>query len=96
MSTKEDLRPITFLKTRAAELIEQVNATRRPVVITQKGEPRGVLQDVESYDQMRRAIGLLKLIAQGEDDVRAGRTVPHDRVFAELRSRLKRRERKHG
>lgn len=88
MSLKEDIRPLSALETRAAELLAQVAETRRPVVITEDGKPRGVLQDIESYEQARRALGLLKLLAQGEDDVRAGRTVPQDEVFAELRRRL--------
>ncbi len=85
MSIKEDIRPVTFMKSRAADLLEQINRTHRPVIITQNGEPRGVLQDPESYERMRRAIGVLKLLAQGEDDIRARRTVHQDRVFARLR-----------
>lgn len=93
MNMKEDIRPVTFLKGRAADLLEQINTTRRPVIITQNGEPRGVLQDPESYERMQRAVGILKLIAQGEEDVRAGRVMPQARVFSRLRSRL---EKRHG
>ena len=96
MSLKEDIRPITYLKNRTADLLEQVNQTRRPVVITQNGEPRGVLQDPDSYERMRRAIGLLKLIAQGEEDIRSGRTLPQHEVFAHLRKQLRARRQKHG
>ncbi len=88
MRAKEDIRPVTYLKGRAADLLAQINATRRPVIITQNGEARAVLQDPESYEQMRRAIGLLKLISQGEEDVRAGRTVSQQSVFASLRKTL--------
>jgi len=94
MSLKEDIRPVTYLKARAAELLAQVNETRRPVVITQNGEPRGILQDPESFERMRRAIGILKLLAQGEEDFRAGRTVPQRHVFAQLRKRLQAEARK--
>jgi prevent-host-death family protein len=89
---KEDLRPVTYLKSKAADLLEQINTTHRPVVITQNGEARAVLQDPESYEQMRRAIGLLKLVAQGETDVQAGRTVAADDVFIRLRKTLTARE----
>ena len=51
-------------------------------------ELEGAPQDVESYEQTQRAIGLLKLLAQGEEDVRAGRTVPQDEVFTRLRQRV--------
>ena len=88
MKMKEDIRPVTYLKSKAADLLEQINVTHRAVVITQNGEARAVLQDPESYEQMRRAIGLLKLVAQGETDVQAGRTVAADAVFTRLRKTL--------
>lgn len=88
MRMKEDIRPVTYLKSRAADLLAQINATHRPVVITQNGEARAVLQDPESYEQMRRAIGVLKLVAQGDADVQAGRTMAADAVFAGMRKKL--------
>jgi prevent-host-death family protein len=88
MKLKEDIRPVTYLKSSAADLLAQINATHRPVVITQNGTARAVLQDPESYEKMRRAIGLLKLIAQGESDVQAGRTTAADKVFAGVRAKL--------
>jgi prevent-host-death family protein len=81
MSIEQDIRPITYLKAKAADLLNQVNETRRPVIITQNGEPRAVLQDPQSYEAMRSALGLLKLIAEGEDDLRAGRSRSQDEVF---------------
>ena len=89
MNTKEDIRPVTYLKSRAADLLEQINTTHRPVIITQNGEARGVLQDPETYDRMRTAIGLLKLIAQGEEDVRAGRLIDQDSLFDRIETGLK-------
>jgi len=88
---EEDVKPVTFMKTRAAELLRQVSENRRPVVITQSGEPRGVLMDFTSYQELRQATLLLRLLAQGEAEVRARKTVAQDRVFSDLRSRLKQR-----
>jgi prevent-host-death family protein len=88
MNTRKDIRPVTFLKARTAELLEQINVDRRPVVITQNGEARAVMLDPESYDSLRRAGGLLKLLAQGEVDVRAGHTKPQVQVFDDLDSEL--------
>ena len=84
MSMDKDIRPITYLKTRAADLLRQVNETRRPVIITQNGEPKGVLQDPQSYESMRNALGLLKLIAQGEEDVRKGHVRSQEEVFSRV------------
>ncbi len=88
MRLSEDIKPVTYMKSRAAELLKTVGETRRPVVITQNGEPKGVLLDVDSYQELRDAVLLLKLAAQGEADVQAGRTVPQSEVFRDLRARL--------
>jgi len=89
MNISRDIKPVTYLKSRAADLLKQINETHRPVVITQNGEPRGVLQDPESYENMRTAIGLLKLISQGEKDIRDGRSKPQAKVFAEIENTLR-------
>ena len=92
MSLEEDIRPVTYLKNNAAALLSQVSETHRPVVITQNGEPKAVLQDTESYQQMRRALGVLKLLAQGEEDARAGRLTPHDEVLDDITAQLNARK----
>lgn len=88
MNITEDIRPITYLKSKAADLLKQINETHRPVVITQNGEPRAVLQDPKSYENMRNAIGILKLISQGEEDIRNGKYKPEAEVFMEIEEAL--------
>ena len=88
MRLRAEIQPVTALKTGAARLLRAVNETRRPVVITQSGEPKGVLLDFETYQELREATILLKLIAQGEMDVRARRTLSQDEVFRTVRARL--------
>jgi prevent-host-death family protein len=89
MRLKEDIKPVAFLKTRAEDLLEQVNESRRPVVITENGEAKAVVLDIESYEALRDATLLLRIAAQGEADLQAGRILPQDEVFARIRSRLK-------
>ncbi len=89
MNISKDIKPITYLKSKAPDLLKQINETHRPVVITQNGEPRAVLQDPKSYENMRNAIGILKLLSQGEEDVRRGKTKSPEEVFAPLESMLK-------
>jgi prevent-host-death family protein len=91
MNIIDDIKPVTYLKSRAADLLNQINETHRPVIITQNGEPRAVLQDPESYENMRNAIGILKLVSQGETDVRNGRTKSQESMFNEIGSELKAR-----
>jgi prevent-host-death family protein len=89
MNISKDIKPITYLKSRAPDLLKQINETHRPVVITQNGEPRAVLQDPQSYENMRNAIGILKLLSQSEEDVRQGKTKTQEEVFANIESILK-------
>jgi len=91
MSINEDIRPITYLKSRAADLLKQVNETRRPVVITQNGEPRAVIQDPKSYESMRNALGLMKLIAQGEEDIRKGKVRSPKDVFSRTKKAIEKK-----
>ena len=88
MSLKTDIRPITYLKSKAADLLKQVNETHHHVVITQNGEPRAVLQDPASFEEMRNALTLLKMIYQSEEAIRKGETTSNEEVFKELDQRL--------
>ena len=89
MNMKTDIKPVTFLKAKAADLLKQINETHRPVIITQNGEPKAVLQDPESYENMRNAIGILKLISQGEEEIRCGKSKSQGEVFEGIETMLK-------
>lgn len=91
MNITNDIKPITYLKSRAADLLKQINDTHRPVIITQNGEPKAVLQDPQSYEDMRNAIGILKLVSQGEADIRNGATKNQDAVFDNLEKILQKK-----
>ena len=84
MNLKTDIRPVSFVKTNAAEMLRQINETKNPIVITQNGEARGVLIDPESYQHMRDALGMMKLIERAEHDVRTGHTEQHDDLLRRL------------
>lgn len=89
MDILNDVKSITYLKARAADVLKQINKTHRPVVITQNGEPKAILQDPRSYEDMRSALGLLKLVAQGEDDVKRGQVKSQEEVFAYIEKEIK-------
>jgi prevent-host-death family protein len=89
MNISTDIKPVTYLKARAADLLKQINETHRPVVITQNGKPKAVLQDPKSYENMRNAIGILKLISQGEADLRTGNVKSQEDVFKDIEISLK-------
>ncbi len=88
MSIETDIRPVTYLKSKASDLLKQVNDTHRHVVITQNGEPRAVLQDTASFEETKRALTLMKLIHQSEEAIRQGHVTSHKEVFSELNERF--------
>ena len=82
MRLKNDVKSVQDLERDASGLVREVAEQGRTVAIVQDGEARAVLMDVESYDRMRSAVALLKIIAQGEADVAAGRLVSQEEAFA--------------
>ena len=67
-------------KTNAAEMLKRVNETHNPIVITQNGEAKAVLVDTESYQDMRNSLGILKLLSEGEKDIKNRNVRPQDNV----------------
>ncbi|MFQ5686592.1 MAG: type II toxin-antitoxin system prevent-host-death family antitoxin [Candidatus Scalindua sp.] len=92
MKIATDIKPVSYLKSKSADLLKQINETHRPVIITQNGEPKAVIQDPKSYENMRNAIGMLKLISQGEEDIKKGKTRTQEEVFEKLETLLKKRK----
>jgi prevent-host-death family protein len=78
MKLESNIRPISYVKTHAAEMLEQINETQNPIVITQNGVARGVLLDTRSYQEMVDAMGILKVLSQSEHDVERGKTLSHE------------------
>ena len=89
MNITSDIKSVTYLKSKAADLLNQINETHRPIIITQNGDARAVLQDPISYENMRNAIGILKLISQGEADIRKGKVKSQNDVFNDIEVKLK-------
>ncbi len=83
----ECIKPVTYMKTNAVDMMSFVNDRKEPMIITQDGESRAVLMDIESYEEMKNAFNMLKMIQISDKDVAAGRTKNANQVFAELRSK---------
>jgi prevent-host-death family protein len=81
------IKPISYLKAHAAEIVRNLGDGGEPFVITQNGEAKAVLQDIESYEQFQETAALLKIIALGKREIGDGRTEPADRAIKRLRER---------
>jgi prevent-host-death family protein len=88
INLKEDIRPISYIKTHAADMLKYINDNKNPIIVTQNGEARGVLLDVESYQNMINALSLMKLIQISENSIGEGELHQNKDVFAELRKNI--------
>lgn len=87
MKLADRVRPISYLKAHAPEIVRDLAAGGGPLVVTVRGEARAVLQDIASYERQQETLALLKLLALSQQDVEAGRVRPAAEVFAEVRRR---------
>lgn len=81
------IKSISYLKANAAEVLDQLAAKREPLVITQNGEAKAVMQDVASYDETQETLALLKILALGNREIEEGKVKPIAEVVNRLRSK---------
>lgn len=87
MRYSAQVKPISYLKANAAEVLTHLSEQREPLIITQNGEAKAVLQDVASFEETQEQLALLKILALGNQDVEAGRVKPILDVVARLRAK---------
>ena len=88
MKSKEDIKRISYIKSHAADVLKHVNKTHRPLYVTQNGEAKAVLLDTESYEKMTDALAIMKIVAQGEKDVRDGKVMRQEDFFSLMDKKL--------
>lgn len=84
MKYSTQVKPISYLKSHAAEIVTTLTQTREPMLITQNGEAKLVVMDVQSYEDQEQAIALLQLLAHGRKEIEEGRITPAAEVFAQI------------
>lgn len=87
MKLSRQIRPISYLKAHAAEIVRNLAEQQEPMVITQNGEAKVVIQDIESYEQTQHTMALLKILALGMRQVEEGNVLPAEDVIKRLRER---------
>ncbi len=88
MKLSSRIKPISYLKAHAAEIVRNLGEQREPLVITQNGEAKVVMQDIESYEQTQETMALLKILALGTRQIEEGKVQPAEDVIKRLRERL--------
>jgi prevent-host-death family protein len=89
INLKEDIKPISYIKTNAADMIDYINDHKNPIIVTQHGEARGVLLDVESYQNMVNALSIMKLIQISEKAIQENKVYDNKDVFSALRTKIR-------
>jgi len=87
MKLSSQIKPISYLKAHAAEIVRNLGEQREPLVITQNGEAKVVMQDIESYEQTQETMALLKILALGTRQIEEGKVQPAEDVIKRLRER---------
>jgi prevent-host-death family protein len=87
MRYSTQIRPISYLKANAAEVLRTLAEEREPLVITQNGEARAVLQDVASYEETQETLALLKILALGNREIEEGSYAPVAEAVERIRTR---------
>jgi len=87
MKLSSQIKPISYLKAHAAEIVRNLGEQREPLVITQNGEAKVVIQDIESYEQTQETMALLKILALGTRQIEEGKVQPAEDVIKRLRER---------
>ncbi len=87
MKLSDQIKPISYLKAHAAELVRNLSSQAEPLVITQNGEAKAVMLDIKTYEQTQETMALLKMLALGQRQIEEGKVQPAGEVINRLRER---------
>ncbi len=87
MKFSNNIRPISYVKTHASEIVSNLSETMDTIVITQNGEAKAVLQDIHSYEQAQDTLAMLKIIAQSRKDLDQGKIKPLNEAFSDIKGK---------
>lgn len=91
MLLQHSIKPISYVKAHAADIIRDIADSRATIIITQNGEAKAVLQGIAEYEHTQESLALLKILAVSRKDIEAGLVQPVDAAFASLKERIIRR-----
>jgi prevent-host-death family protein len=90
VNLSQGLKPVPYVKAHITEVVDYVEDSKSPVIITQNGEAKAVLVDIESYEKTIHAINLSKLLHLSEKSAAGGKLIPHEKVKERIEQTLKR------
>ena len=87
MKPSSNIKPISYLKANASDVVNQLQEQREPLIITQNGEAKMVVQDIESYEKTQQTLALLKILALGQQQIAAGEVLEASTAMERIKSR---------
>jgi len=88
MKLSESIKPISYLKAHASEIVRDVSENGKTLVITQNGKAKVVMQDIKEYEKMQETMALLKILAMSKASLRKGKYKPIDKAFEDVRKKI--------
>lgn len=88
MKLSNQIKPISYLKAHAADLIRNIGKNTEPIIITQNGEAKAIIQDIKSYEQNQETLALLKILALGNQQIEKGKIKPASEVVNSIRNQF--------
>lgn len=92
MKLSSQIKPISYLKAHASEVIRQLNEQQVPLIITLNGEAKAIMQDIQSYEQQQETMALLKILALGNRQIEEGKVQTASDAIQAIRDRRKNRQ----
>jgi len=89
MKLSEDIKPISYIKSHASEIIRDLSEKNSTIVITLNGEAKAILQDIREYEKVQESLAMLKILAQSRKSLEAGNTRSVKDVFRDIRVKVK-------
>jgi len=89
MKLSESVKPISYFKSHASEIVREIANRQQPMVITQNGKPKAILQDIVQYEQTQESLAMLKVLAQSRNSLRNRDHKPVAEVFSNFRKRIR-------
>ena len=88
MKLSQDLKPVSYFKNNMAEVLRRLNENQGTMIITQNGEAKAVIIDIQAYEELQETLAMLEMLAQGKKSVAEGRYRPADQVLEEFEERI--------
>ena len=89
MKLSTAVKPISYLKAHASELIRDITRSRQTLVVTQNGEAKVVVQDIRSYERMLETLSLLKILTRSKQNIKRGKVKTVEDTFASVDKRIR-------